>query len=507
MKIYNRLNIIKINFITQLKFIKSFLIFLKFIILNYNTIKKNDNNNPKNEFIILIHPWNLNTTPWFSITLGIILSQQNNKVEFLIDDLPWNNYSNFNYGLIEIALLSIKKYYKYNKISNFKQHQIKSNLSEEVIESFAFANAVHYHRGEVNTAQFFALKLKFEKFIKNNEQFILETIKVNASKTFILPGGIYQNTIIFNELLKKENIKFFTFDSGFGLILFAKDGIAAQMRDIEYSFDLLKNTDSEELDYIKLKAYEEFNLRVNGNNLLNSQYVSYNESIQIDNVGFLIPLNSPWDAAALNINTLFDSYNQWLIKTIRLIIENCNDNITIRQHPDERHWWGKTNTNFEELILNEFGENKRIIFISCIDKINTYYLLDRCKAVICYSSTIGVESIIKGKATAVCSDVYYGKLNFVYKPLNIHSLVSFIKNPNDTLINCSKDNALITYYLGQKCNWLKTNFTPMFSDFSKWVNEDLFKIYNDKSVVLLIRSIEMELPLSYIIHKYYYDEN
>jgi len=147
-----------------------------------------------------------------------------------------------------------------------------------------------------------------------------------------------------------------------------------------------------------------------------------------------------------------------------LILKNSNFNITIRQHPDERHWYAKSSTNFLKLIKSRYNDN-RIQFVSCTDKVNSYALLQDAKAVICYSSTFGVEAAMSGKKVCVCSNVYYSNLDFVYKPSSINDIITFLESADIPFVNKELDKAKLTYYLGQKCNWVFTFFTPSQTDF------------------------------------------
>jgi hypothetical protein len=496
------IEIFKKSIKNRLIFVISFLrfnFFLKKINISNDEIK----NKHINTYVIIVSPWSLTSTPWFAITLGLLLHKRNHKIQFLIDDLQYENTIDhkLQINLIRISFFSIRKLgLKIEKLSDYVI-KLKINDNEKLsIKKLAFANAVHKNKGEENTQYFHSLTSKNEKLLCSNFPFIKSFIEDNFKETYIFAGGIYANSGLFEFLLKNHNRKYFTFDSGFEVLLSTYKGIAAQFSDIPTSLDLLLSENNDEINSAIKSAFQEFEMRKNGTNKLNSQYQSFELSENFDEVGMLIPLNSPWDSAALNITSLFTGYNEWLIETIECILKNSNYNITIRQHPDERFWWGRTKTDFNKLINNRFSD-KRIQFVSCYDKVNTYSLLMKSKAVICYSSTFGIEASMAGKKVCVCSNVYYSTLGFTYKPTNIETIKYYLRNIDSNNISMDTKKASLTYYLGQQCNWLFTPFTPMTSDLNKWLKMGFENISQDVNVNIYLKSLEDHIPMSYLNHK------
>jgi hypothetical protein len=245
----------------------------------------------------------------------------------------------------------------------------------------------------------------------------------------------------------------------------------------------------------------ELEKRKNGTNKFSNQLKSIEKSKNFDEVGILFPLNSPWDSATLNIASVFESFNDWLIETIKIVLVHTDYKITVRQHPDERHWYGKSSTDFKNILDTKFDNNKRIQFVSCYDEINSYALLEKADAVICYSSTFGIESVIANKPVCVCSKVYYSKFDFCFVPKNREDIVYFLKNIGTDNFPSDVDRASVAYYITQQCNWLFTPFTPTNSDFNSWVEKDLKELMKNAPVLKYLESIENQTPLSYINHK------
>lgn len=494
------------SFKSRLKFVINFFQFVAFI--KKSNSFQNSNNDNGNKYVIILSPWLLTATPWFSITVGLLLLKKDN-ILYLIDDLKFENTSDhqIQVKLIELALNRLKKKgIKFEKLSVYHSTELISNHELVDINKLAFANAVHKNRGEDDSDEFRELVSVNEKKYLTNFSTIKSFINFHSDKIFIFPGGIYANSGIFQLLLKKGSLSFFTFDAGVGLLLTTYKGVAAQLADIPITFESISNN-IDEMDFAVAAAQQELDKRKNGTNKLNSQYQSFKDSLNFDEVGVLLPLNSPWDSAALNIGSVFNSYNEWLFETVRLVLENSDSKVTIRQHPDERHWWGKSSTDFKTLLAEKFNNNERIQFITCHDKVNTYALLEKAKAVICYSSTFGIECVISNKAVCVCSNVYYSKLGFAYMPKTKEDIIFFLNNIGTDNIPLDIGNASVTYYLGQQCNWSFTYFTPTVPDFNKWVKTDINTLSQELTVLNYLESLENLLPISYINHKKNYEKN
>lgn len=460
-------------------------------------------------YIVVLEPWKYTACCWFSVTLGILLLKKKAKVKFLINDLPFEKGIDHTAQIFGIK--SIVKYLPscltYEFLSKSKKEQVFGGKSNEVVKELnqlAFANAIHKSRGEHDSENFRKEVNSYLHKYQKNYSIIRDYVEEQKESFFIFPGGVYGYTGLFSYAIMKSGSKFYTYDSGIGVLLTCFNGVAAQNKDIPYTLQLiLDENDSGEIECAKKLANEESEKRINGTDPFKTQYSSMDESIHLDDVGFLIPLNSPWDSAMLKIDYLFNSYREWVIETVGLILDNTTENVTIRQHPDERTELGKGSLDFGQILKEKYSNNPRIQYFSCIDKVNTYSLLPNSKAVICFASTFGIEAALSGKKVIVCSEVYYSDLNFVIKPTNKTEFVKILKDidhiplPSEDEINI----AALTFYLGQKCNWIFTTFTPSNVDFSIWSKLAITEIERFPEVSLILKSIGEQTPISYLLHK------
>lgn len=482
-------------------FIKEFYQFNKFLgksILNFTV-----ENFKKDIYIIVLSPWKLTAVNWFSITVGLMLLKRGKNVRFLIDDLIFENRIDHYLQIVTInktLKLLIKKGVVVEKLSNFKSKAILNIHETEEIEKLAFANAVHLNRGEDYTDEFKQLIVENKIRYETNFSTVKSYVEKYPASNYIIPGGVIANSGLFVSILKKKNCSFFTYDSGFGVMITCFKGIAAQLEDISITFDSIFSN-KEEVEYAIIASKEELEKRKKGSNKFSNQLESIEKSKNFDEVGILFPLNSPWDSATLNIASVFESFNDWLIESVRIVLEHTDYKITVRQHPDERHWYSKSSTDFKNILSIKFNNNERIQFVSCYDEINSYALLEKANAVICYSSTFGIESVIANKPVCVCSTVYYSKFDFCFVPKTREDIVLFLNSIGSEKLTYDVNRASVAYYITQQCNWLFTPFTPATSDFKSWVKVDIEELRENPSILMYLESLENKLPLSYINHK------
>ncbi|MEZ0131016.1 hypothetical protein AB9T88_15105, partial [Flavobacterium sp. LBUM151] len=107
-------------------------------------------NKVANSYVIILSPWSLTSTPWFAISVALLLHKRNHKIQFLIDDLQFENGTDhkLQINLVKIALGSIRKLgFKIENLSNFDNIKVINEDEQLGINKLAFANAIHKNRG------------------------------------------------------------------------------------------------------------------------------------------------------------------------------------------------------------------------------------------------------------------------------------------------------------------------------------------------------------------------
>jgi hypothetical protein len=484
--------------------------FYKYLVnLKRSDFLKNVNYDPAPiKIAIIIHAWFLGPAPFFSIVTGLFLSKKNITIDFIVDDLKFGDSTLLFYVQIKtIKFLTriIPSNYKVIYISQLIPVDENIILDDDDLKDLAKQNTIHYMKGELKMDG----RKDYYDIVYNDlykaRPYIYSLFENSTYNSFYLAGGVCGTTSIYIKYGEHFKLNVATFDSGAGVLVTSVNGVATHLTDIPLALKLLKSDPDFEMKKVLIKQYvnNQILARRSGTDAFDSQIINNNSSVvEFINVGVLILLNSSWDSAALGINNIFNSYIDWLIETVYFLINHTDQIITIRQHPAERFDLAKGNDDFKIIIRNKFGETSRINFIDCYSEINTYNLIERSNIIICFSSTSGIESAIFGKKVIVTSNCYYSNEDFVYKPGSINDYYSIILSSlgEKFIITPTQiENAILCYYLGQCCNWIFTDFTPMYSDFKKWVKVPASQIYNFETIDSYLKSIERGIPSSYLI--------
>ncbi len=124
----------------------------------------------------------------------------------------------------------------------------------------------------------------------------------------------------------------------------------------------------------------------------------------------LVCTNVPYDAGYDGLLGLFSSMREWLLETVRHLLENTCLHVVVRAHPGEAaHYGGKERS---EETLAEFLSHPRLTMIPGEQSVNTYGLMESCKYGVAFSSTTGMEMVMMGKKVVVGANVYYGRKGF-----------------------------------------------------------------------------------------------
>lgn len=461
---------------------------------------------PKN-IAVLVLPWLSTDVPWFSIVSGLFLARRGNKVIFIFDDFPFGKKP-LAFSLITTCLRNVLKLLTPNyAILHLRNFFLSGDLSSDQlshIERLAQLNAVWALRGEMDSNGRQQYIDVISKQLATSYSAIRSLMVEPEFDVIFIPGGVYGASGIWRECSISAGVRVASFDSGgYGTLMLAADGIAAQLHDIPRAFDLLKALPNfgDEKQFILDTASAEMKRRRAGTDKFASQMISKTEKeLNFDN-GVLIALNSSWDSAALGLHVFFENSTQWIVETTRWLIDNTDVKILIRQHPAERLEIARTSDNYKKLLTDNFGDSDRVHFIAADAPVNTYDLLPLVSTVLVYTSTIGVEAAGLGKVVITPSDSYYSELGFVWHADSKETYFKHLYNAiaeNYKVTSSMKDDAMCCYYLTQCCNWVFTPFNP--EGFSDWSSYTLDALYKTETVQKVLTSIQDNVPVAFLNH-------
>jgi hypothetical protein len=140
----------------------------------------------------------------------------------------------------------------------------------------------------------------------------------------------------------------------------------------------------------------------------------------------LVCTNVPYDAGYEGLVTVFPSMREWLIDTVRFLLEKTDMFIVVRAHPGEAAHYGGTERS-EETLARAGLVSDRLLVLPGEKETNTYCLMEMCQFGIVFSSTTGLEMAMMGKQVLVGSEVYYSRRGFTADVKNREGYFSQLK--------------------------------------------------------------------------------
>lgn len=136
--------------------------------------------------------------------------------------------------------------------------------------------------------------------------------------------------------------------------------------------------------------------------------------IPTDKTFILICPNVVFDAGYGKITNIFPSMKDWLIGTVKILLENTKHSVVVRAHPGEGLWWGGKEPVDEVLSKAGLKSGGKLIVIPGQAKVNTYRLMELCHLGIVFSSSVGLEMAVFGKHVLTGSNVIYSHKGFTH---------------------------------------------------------------------------------------------
>lgn len=121
-----------------------------------------------------------------------------------------------------------------------------------------------------------------------------------------------------------------------------------------------------------------------------------------------------WDSVADSTPMIYDTFNKWIIDTIRKILEINNINFLIKIHPAEKSC-NKNNSGIYDLIKKMFPVlPAHIKIIPPEEKINSFQFYQHIDGGITVCGTVGLELALLGKPIILAGKAHYGEKGFTY---------------------------------------------------------------------------------------------
>lgn len=461
----------------------------------------------KPHFGVVVTPWVGSAVPWFSLAVGMLLAAEGSRVTFLFDDLPFGDNAfryRFNRSCIRHVLDALADRHDVIQLSTLRTGVLLDPAARNSVQRLARLNAVWQMRGEIVSDGRQRFTDICVEQLSQTWGPIAQLIQPGALDVLFVPGGVFGSSGVWTELARGARIRVATYDSGgYETVMLAADGIACQLQDIPSAYRKLRERDDkQELAFAATSAHEEMAKRRAGTDTFASQMKGSVDSGREFDGAVLVALNSSWDSAALGLHAVFDDNTQWIVETVRYLLEHSEASVIVRQHPAERLDFASTTDDYGELLRRHFGAHPRLRFIAAAEPINSYSLLDQVAAVIVYTSTIGMEAAALGRPVITPSNSYYSQLGFVWRAATeneYRTLLARAAARELTVTEEMRRDACVCYYLTQCCNWVFTPFNP--ADVDKWSQHELAELQADSKARVILRSLTENVPVAYMNHE------
>jgi len=202
----------------------------------------------------------------------------------------------------------------------------------------------------------------------------------------------------------------------------------------------------------------------------------------------LLLTNVQWDISNIALDSPFSSLMDWISETIAHFIES-GENLIVRIHPSDTNVYESDDVKTVRDVINEIFESipSNIWIIDPEDKIDSYSLIDACRRVAVWSSTIGMEMAYDGREPVVTANVHYSRKGFTGDINTKKEYFDALKETHDRLSDDRLEmaNRYCSYFLLRKKIPLKlfetkgpfsfdiTKFSPHYSDFHPDKDETL----------------------------------
>ena len=461
---------------------------------------------------VIVSPRNNSGIPWCNLSIALLYAYKKMPFKIILDDLnfldpEWENQLNAVEEIVENLCNNLNTtYLKTSKQANAALDD--SDFKE--LKRLSIINGIWNVRSVVPSEKLDQyIRLSYITLVENAKK-ISQLYSINS-----FDHCIHQSLVNNNGGLHKwfgwkygTRVSCLDMSKGRGLV-----GI----KDVPgYHWDLpgiIEDNLSDFLDSYENKqiaindAIKEHKLRKSGKDSRAFQVVSATESDTPVKVDILIPLNILWDAASLGRNQFFESPFYWLHETIDFILNHTDANVVVRQHPRERVFevYG-TGKILGEYLQQKFGNHSRFKFISCNENINSYLLIEKCKVVLPYTSTVGIEAALMGKTVILESSVYYRDQPFVIKANSKQDYFEKIKkyyeefDPTHQSLNQNESHAIgwLFYFLLNKCIGVFSDFGLDPADFEKWAPKGFDSLSGDDNLMTAVEALISGKPFPYL---------
>lgn len=451
---------------------------------------------------ILVTPWQQTAVPFFSIEGARQLAAEGLEVAIIWE--PHDVFGNAS-DAVEVAQLERVIAALDGEFAIVRQPATPVAPQDDpaFFAELVFENAVQKMRGEAGAQEYLASHPEMVGAMRAHVIRVRDFLRARRFDWLLIPGGVWAMSGVYAGVADELGLSFTTFDAGPGVLLLGNDGATAHFPDVErlaLEVTARCRDDATERDRVGQCAQEKMRTRMRGDDEYRLQPVTTSAAAghQWD---LVVPLNLRWDSAAMCRKHLFANVRDWLTQVLAWVEATPGVTVALRQHPCEKLADYRGADDFSRLALDFPGLGERARFFAAEEEVNTYDLIAGAKAVLPFTSRVGIEAVMLGKPAILCARCYYGGCGFAETPATAAEYFALIARAVSGQLPVSDDARLaatVTYYLAETCLELKTEFTPMPADFLKWVRQPTAALWAKPENRDLLQALKTREPLSRI---------
>ena len=151
------------------------------------------------------------------------------------------------------------------------------------------------------------------------------------------------------------------------------------------------------------------------------------------NIGILFT-NLSWDASMIGVDITFKDSFEWVNETIKWFVKNKHKTLIIKVHPAEGIVG--TRLSFLTYIRSMFPELPgNIKIIPPKSEFSIYDLMDIVDYGIVYTTTAGLELVIKGKPVITVASTHYRGHGFTYDSTDIENYFNLLNKSEELIVS------------------------------------------------------------------------
>lgn len=450
---------------------------------------------------ILVSPWMQTAVPFFNVEIAFELQRRGCDVHLIVDCK--NVFSNITWpqesAEIRRLVAALRGRFTVHDLDDLSLPGRSGSHPE--LETLIMENAVRLAQGETSAGDLLSEQSgDGGDALRKHYAVVTDFLAAHKFDWLLVPGGVWVSSGLFCMAAEASGMDYTTYDSGEGSLWFAMRGVAAHSHDLSQVLATVvarRQTLGSAWNSMLKTANARLRQRMDGKDEWNLQLTPAGSS-ESEKFDIFVPLNSRWDAAALMRNRLFSSVAAWLEFLADYVSKRPHLTMAVRQHPGERYPGFGAGDDWESILTKNGDAGGRIRFFAAESPVNSYDFVGKASVVLPFTSRIGIEAAMLGRPVVVSSRCFYGNSGFCHDAITVADYEQLIDRAVAGELSPDReavDLATIAYFLIENCMELKTPFTPMPQDYSRWMDVPPSELWKRPETSMIASSLIRRVPL------------